>query len=255
MKEFICLASVLLSLTFLSLNAGGIKLSSETICIDDVPNSSLSEMLEGMDPGHHKTILKLEKYPIEMEYILTVKRSKIRKTENFNLHFDVEKMRENAPLIFVTSKYFMPGEKIELIVSTKNGHYQSEGFSLVPNPMIKFDRKNEAKVTVEMVAFAKDATDYRILLEGFQEGEKIQFLSKSADEEIAHGIEYKSINIIYYSPAVIGKSGGIAELSFIRENGEQITMTLPWGDALFPYLKGEVKPLISNFPTSKQTQL
>ncbi|MBF5059061.1 hypothetical protein NEPTK9_000566 [Candidatus Neptunochlamydia vexilliferae] len=46
-----------------------------------------------------------------------------------------------------------------------------------------------------------------------------------------------------FSPNVKGKKGGIAKFTITRENGDQVTFSLPWGTTLEEHLLGKIPPL------------
>lgn len=227
------------------------NLSYETFSIDSILDPSGNKKLELIDPGHHKTVITIQDLPQSSSYVLRVKRPifKNREVERVATLEDMlgasRYFGAKTPLFFISSLSFLPGEEIEFLIETKDKKHKSKPLRLCPNPLIAEIPKSHLKMTAKLVSILEGG--YLISLEGFKEGEKLTLHSVSGDEVIESDLNYSDNFAFFHLLAVIGMNGGVGTVSFIRENGEKLSLNLPWGDEHFEHLAGKRAPAVSYF--------
>lgn len=63
--------------------------------------------------------------------------------------------------------------------------------------------------------------------------------SKSDEEETITTVHYNSKNPIAYSPDVVGKKGGISDVSICAGDDRKIFIKFPWGENLSNIILGK----------------
>lgn len=242
---FLCLAS------FLHAAEKDFEITYETISSEHILESQKYNILGSGDPTHHKTVIRMVKHPNDNEFVFEFSRPLLGEKKEINATLENlvnngRRIGEKLPMLFLSSKGFLPGEKVNLVVSTKNGAIKSKAIPFFPQPLIQEDKNDRAKMTAELATLSP--TQYIVYLEGFRYNEKLRFVSYSLGEKVTSELRYKGKTPLWYAPEVIGKSGAISRALIGRENGNRITLNMPWGNALLKHNKGEENPVISNFP-------
>lgn len=261
MQFMFFLVSTFLSLLPLSADDKGIVLSYTTLSTDTITSSDKYKSLAMADIGHHKTLIRVEKYPHVNALVFKIKRPLLQDQQN-EFHVTLKELAYNASLIgesipsqAISSKGFFPGEKLSIVVETLQGGSKSETLTIIPQPLVAWDRQGKASLSAELALLTP--TNYLLKLEGFKQGEKIRFISRSAGEKLEHEMAYNATVGFFHSPEVIGQKGGICEIQIIRENSERIVLSIPWGTEVKDYFYGKREPVITSFPaiSSKQKTL
>jgi len=107
-----------------------------------------------------------------------------------------------------------------------------------------------AKLKAELVSLKP--TYYEMYLEGVQTFEKLNLRSFSSGETIDNDFHYTQGSCIALMPGVIGKEGGLCDLTLTRQKGAEFKLRLPWGDEVLDYLKGDKDPIILEFTAIKK---
>lgn len=240
----------LLCTFFTCAQAESFKLSYETISASEIEKNPKYQMLHQFDPGHHKTIIRIHGLPNYENYILqkeTPLFGAIEEKECPAQAFMVLKnaLKEDLPLICMSSRGFLPGERIILTLTTQDKTSISEKVEFIPHPIVLEAPKGGAKIKAELVNLRP--AYYAIQLEGFNTSEKIHLKSLSSGEEMNNDFFYTKELGFSYSPDVIGKEGGVCDLTLTRQNGEKFRLHLPWGEEFLGYSKGDKGPIILEF--------
>lgn len=158
----------------------------------------------------------------EGRLVLDIYRPYFEKTE-FTSEYDIA-MDAGTPFC-LDSRRFLPGERVELIVKDLNGT-PIKKFPLHPNPLsVKSDVDGA-------VIYAELAIDHFYVLKGEGINGKVIFESRSGEESKRSVYEKFQDMCIMYSPAAIGKRSGVGYVTFTRESGEKLELSIPWGPAL-----------------------
>lgn len=132
------------------------------------------------------------------------------------------------PFFSFSSLGFFPGEKIVIKFSTQDDSFQHK-ISFIPNPMELADNEGKILLSAELVGNTNGSEIYLLKLHQIPEGENLVFISKSGNEIIKSEMKYSKSNPHMIIPGVIDKEGGIEVVTFIRENGDKLSLPLPWG--------------------------
>lgn len=227
------------------------KLHAETLSAETIAHSSKYGKLDSFDIGHHKTIIRIsdlpdaKSYTLRWERPLLVKKEHSQKYPREMLFHNGELLGENAAIILISSRGFLPGEKVFLALETEDGKAVSQKISLFPHPLIQEKHSGQSKLKGELTSM--NPTRYEIFLEGIQTYEKLRLSSFSSGEKIDHEFFYTQGSCIALTPGVIGKDGGFCDLSITRQKGNRFELKLPWGKELLKYLEGEKEPMVLNF--------
>jgi len=252
MKFKIALVLFLLNLTLsLRANQETLSLHAETLSAKAVKNSSIYGKLESFDPGQHKTIIRISHLPNAESYILRWERPLLIQKEHFQKYSREMLLRngdflgENGAIIAISSRGFLPGEKVNLSLETEDGKMLSQKIDLFPHPLVLEIRGGQSKFKGELTCM--NPTRYEILLEGIQTYEKLKIISDSSGEHLENDLYYTQGSCIALMPGVIGKEGGFCDLSITRQKGDKFELKLPWGKELLKYLEGEKEPMVLDF--------
>lgn len=246
---FLCLANILNS------EENQFKITFETICVKEILASIKYSSLENFNPGHNKTVIRLENFQDEQEFILTIDRSFCE--EPTTMHCSLQNLImtgisifEYAPVFFISDMGYFPGEIIDVTFESKDGKLK-DTIRFVPQPLIVEDAKSHAKIRAEL--YSLKPTQYRIYFDGFIEEEKIQFISCAAGNTLRNELVNKNGKMVLMYTPDTGAKGGNCNVSFIRENGDRLHLDMPWGEELRHHLQGERKPVVSKFQTIKSS--
>jgi hypothetical protein len=209
--------------------------------------------LETMDPGAHKILIRFPNLPDVETFVFRLERPAIQEnTFKYIFKNDLintgEQLGEKVPTATLSSRSFLPGEKIKYIVEEKTdkigkAKFKSKPLELTPNPLI-VQSKDGATIKANLGIY--DPTCYWINFSGFKEREQIEFVSSSSGESGRSLIRFDKPITMNYMPGVVGKNGGFAQIKIIRSNGEELKLDLPWGSELNFYLKGLAGPVTND---------
>ncbi|CCB87827.1 protein-tyrosine phosphatase family protein [Simkania negevensis] len=223
-----------------------VTLSAETISL-----SSKYQALNTKDPGFHKTIIRITNLPDAKTYFMRWNRSFFSSSEQHqkfskkDLFHAAETLGENVAVLVISSRGFLPGEKVYYTLETVGTESKSLQFSFIPQPIVKEVRNGKSKLIGELILL--EPARYELDLEGVSSFEKLKLLSRSSEESIEREFVYTKPMRIGITPGVIGKNGGVCNLSLTRQKGDYFTLQLPWGDELLGHLSGETLPTTSSF--------
>ncbi|MCB9092669.1 MAG: hypothetical protein H6620_08930 [Halobacteriovoraceae bacterium] len=246
----------LLCTFFTCAQAESFKLSYETISASEIEKNPKYQNLKKFDPGHHQTIIKIHGLPEAESYILKWERPLLIKSlwqreytkEVFTRLKDF--LVEDELLLFTSSRGFMPGERVIWTLETQDGASISEKIEFTPHPIVLEAPKEGVKLHAELVNL-KPAY-YAILIEGIEAFEKLKLRSLSSGEKIEDSFLYTQKIGLLYTPDVIGKKGGVCDLTLTRQKGTEFRLHLPWGEELIEYLNGSKDPIIFEFTAIKK---
>lgn len=124
---------------------------------------------------------------------------------------------------------FLPGEPIKVILIKEKEMFLL-GFKYIPNP-IENSSPSQRVVSAELLTV--QPCTYMVNFSGFSSKEKVEVTSYSSGEKIVFPLEIPENGelTISCSPAVIGQTGGLSELTVKSElTSEILSVKLPWGD-------------------------
>ena len=218
--------------------------------LDDQTNIGLHEFAE-FDKGHPKNLMTFHNFPKEKIINLFIRRAisenDLKESSNFvidknnRIIIDINKQiknktTKNFAFHYIPSRYFLPGEKIELVFQTEDEKFKYTT-TYIPNPIIVKNENGDIALTAELIIL-KPAY-YKIDLKGFLDQEKLKFESISGKERLRNSIVCSDLACIMYTPAVVRKNGGIGKVCITRQSGEKIKVSFPWGEELCKYDRGE----------------
>lgn len=209
------------------------------------PDSEIRFYAE-QDPGHPKSFLFIKGFPINKKINYMIKRSRLKDQPSKNIiEFFVNEQGEivleigsehTFPFFCVSSRGFLPGERISCHFTTEDGNFEKE-LDFIPNPIIAKNKSGTVFVEAELIT--PFPAFYQFTFVGFQEDEVILYRSVSGPEQIEKTIKLTKENMIVGSPDVLDQHEGVGTSAFIRKTGEKLKLKLPWGIELFRYLRGE----------------
>jgi hypothetical protein len=194
------------------------------------------------DPKHNKMALRFHGFPVDKDIIFSMlrlvqsdlntfeKKGTIRiKADGMVVFNDME-----VSTIFLTSRGFLPGEKVYYRFHTADDSFQHE-ISMIPNPLKCTSKSGRVSMEAELMDPAPAL--YHIQFTGIDENEECTITSFSKNEKIKHTSMISRRMGMLYSPDVRGEKGGLSKLIIQRRTGERLELRLPWGDRLFAYLE------------------
>ena len=209
--------------------------------------------LNETDSGFNKVILKAEGFPKNQDLILEVKRlssdnpNQFKPLMEFSIQNDGQYLTKTKPSklinsIIVSSKGFLPGERVTYRIRTTNKSVQKE-ISGIPSPALFKDHRGIVDIKAELISISP--TVYLVTLPSMKDGEAFELKSTSLGEIITAESKYSKAKPIHYSPAPSStkSQGGESTLEIIRKSGEIYVIRLPWGSALQVYQQGKKIPL------------
>jgi hypothetical protein len=147
--------------------------------------------------------------------------------------------------LVVSGAGFLPGEVAKYQFQFPEN--EKKEVEITPFPILAKSSIDEATVSAEMDM----ANGFTIKLENFGDNDKVIMKSISHSEVLQHTLLVNNSLDFGYLPAVVGKNGGVAKLSFQRPSGEILTIELPWGLEMLRYIvnkdgKGGVRSIIED---------
>lgn len=119
---------------------------------------------------------------------------------------------------------YIPGFPVKYTFSDSHTEQEVE---VVPRPIYVKSSIDKAQIDAQITL--PSPVTYRIQFSNIEVGEEISFTSTSYDEKLSYPLAIDKSYVMYYQPEVIGKRGGVAQLSFKRPSGEVLKLDLPWG--------------------------
>lgn len=234
------------------------NISCETISWGEVESSSDYQFLRENEEGQHRNIVRLYGFDVPKErFEVHYRRPHV--TENFQRgveRFTSSELEENGlvfgeelPLFVLSSRNFLPGEKVGMVIRAKHSKQKSNLVVFTPNPLMKSSTLDGATVTFELDSVAP--TTYKISFEGFKDLEKVKFKSKSGVEVVARDLDVTNNTQVIYLPHTKYQVGGVAKAIFTRESGEELALDIPWGIECKNYLEGDREPSVNYFSSVK----
>ena len=244
---------LLLMMVLVKASAENCEFSYETLSHETILQSDRYKKLVKFEPGYHKTIVRISNLPVAESYVLKWQRPLLNKKEHreeWTKEFFSkvsEFLEEDEPVFFISSKGFLPGEKVIFSLETIGGIAIGQPFELFPQPLIQEMRSGKSKLIAELSILSPSR--YEITLEGIPSFETLEVCSCSLDEKIETEFVYRQGFCIGHMPGVIGKAGGVCNFSITRQRGDKFQISLPWGEELKKHVSGESKPVVSDFTT------
>lgn len=214
---------------------------TRSLCLIERPELRMN------DKGHYKYVINVNKINPSQNYSLKLKRPAVFKDEvttvaTFPGAAVIEQskmMRRKYPFLLMSSRGFLPGEKIDYFLESEDGKDKLQ-ITFTPNPIVRKSEIDHATVSASLKS--ANPAIYFITLENFDPGEKIRYVSDFGSERLVMPIEYKEKMAVMHMPEVIGLNEGTNIVSFERTNGEILRLSLPWGALLQSTLKGDQLP-------------
>lgn len=166
------------------------------------------------------TVITIRGWPAYGEIILY--ESSLIKGKTLKTTFS--KSRGEDVVSLIGSIGYIPGLSINYTYKNSKNRLTKE-IKFIPARILAKSIKDHAEIEAELVSF--HPVMYRIYLRGFSPNEELVYRSKSY-HEVNEG-KINSTSIFVTLPEVIGKRGGVEELSLIRPSGEILRLELPWG--------------------------
>lgn len=235
----------------INVSADNHVLSFETLSHETLLQSDKYKKLVNFDPGHHKTIIRISELPKDEAIVLKWKRPLVaKKTQRKEVPKDLfsefaELLGEENPAFLLSSKGFLPGEKITFSLETTGGTAIGQSLEFFPQPLIQETRSGESKLIAELSSLSPST--YEITFEGIPSFETLIMSSFSSGEKLVNTFQYRKGSCIGLMPGVVGKEGGSCKLSIQRQKGEKFQLDLPWGNDLLKHLGGECLPAVPHF--------
>jgi len=251
----------LLLVATINASADNRVLSFETLSHETLLQSDKYEKIVNFDHGHHKTIIRISELPKDEAVVLKWKRPLVtQKTHTEECRKEqflkiAEFLGEENPAFLLSSKGFLPGEKITFSLETTGGTAIGQPLEFFPQPLIQETRSGESKLIAELSSLSPST--YEITFEGIPSFETLIMSSFSSGEKLVNTFQYRQGSCIGLMPGVVGKEGGSCKLSIQRQKGEKFQLDLPWGDDLLKHLGGECLPVVPHFTaiTGKSEEL
>lgn len=228
-------------------------LSFETISNEEALCYERNKKIDHFEEGYHKTIVRASPLPTS-SCVFKWKRPLLGK--EFSEEFSTELIstisnfiEEGDAVIFFSSKGFLPGEKVTLTLETPDGERIGGPIEFCPHPIIQDMRSGTAKLIAELVLLAP--TKYEISFEGIPSFETLKMRSFSSGEVIENEFQYRKGLCVGLLPGVIGKNGGLCDLSIRRPKRDAFEVTLPWGEELLKHHLGVQNNIFNFFKTEK----
>jgi hypothetical protein len=200
--------------------------------------------LECIDPGFSKAIIEFKGFPIEKKLMISLKRLVQNNENDYKTIGSIKFTKDgrwisNGSEIYscypISSRGFLPGERIFFRVQTDAGSFRKE-ISLIPNPLVAISQRNEFSLEAELTILSP--AFYTIRVKGLEDSEEIQFISESLNEKIQKEVPASSLKVFLTSFDVTNENRGIGTLTLVRKNGDSLTARFPWGEIFTEYLKG-----------------
>lgn len=215
--------------------------------IESHPDPDISDLGE-IDREASVTLLFLKNFPIEERIVYSYKRSgekdnSVKAVREFSIKKDgiIKAYRDGkmVPLVAMGSRGFLPGEKITCKFSTKDGDFE-KCISFIPTPLSSKYTSDGATITAEAISYLPVAF-YRFDFAGFNDNEKLNFVSISGKERIEKSFAPNADgkNGLLTTPDTLEHKGGVGTVTFTRGTGEKLQFDLPWGLELLDYLQGK----------------
>lgn len=211
--------------------------------------------------------LNFKNFPIDQIFTCYIQRplggkKEFRKTldlkidENGNiLHKSLDGKHDiTMPFFIFTSNGYFPGERIIVKFHCPENSFQYV-MSFIPNPMQIGDEDGKILISAELNIITKDNAYYLIKLHQIPEGENLIMESISGKEVLREQIKYSKDSPLMISPGIIDANGGIGKITFIRENGQKLSLALPWGTELRKYILENKSYNPNEFEISKIDEL
>lgn len=189
------------------------------------------------------TLLQLKSWPTSNAISITENRNNSSKStekgkvppgENSNFRYAVYSLG------------YFPGEPVKFTFQDSRKKI-SQAITVIPNRLLVKSDLDNATIEAQIVQMTLPFT-YKIEFKGFGKNEVFLLESSSYDEVMKK--EFPNPGVMNFMPGVVGKLGGIAQLSIQRPSGEHLKLELPWGIEMMKYIlyydNGQIKSVIDN---------
>lgn len=136
--------------------------------------------------------------------------------------------------IMVSSRGYLPGEKIVIRLSAKDAYREAVFY---PRPLLLKKKSGELLAKGTLLCAEPGFTSYDLDVCGIEKHEKYKMVSHSGDETLSHDLQGPMR--IGLAPEVVGLLKGIAKMQIQLEDGTSYDIELPWGYELLEYKQGK----------------
>lgn len=144
------------------------------------------------------------------------------------------------------SSGFAYGEKVKYRFELSDGTLLAEA-NYIPKPIRLASQ--EGTFFLEAVLVEMKPTTYCFYFNGLNENESLHLSSISDPEVIESDFMYHLNDATLFLPGVFGKNGGKAAVKIIRQSGDTIVCSLPWGADIIQELLNELN-VVNRIPSS-----
>lgn len=196
---------------------GAVHIKTEFYPAGSVPSEYLVE-----NDGADRTVIHIDGWKDNNKINVYENRSDKPKQEKV-----ASVVAEEGKITWVISSLgYIPGFPVEYLFKDIKNKVQQE-VEVIPYRIYVKSPVDNAEIEAKL-AMTYPA-NYSIVMTGFQENEKIDFVSISYDEKIATNFVVNKSLTFMCMVGVIDKKGGVAVISFTRPSGEVLKLELPWG--------------------------
>ncbi len=232
----LALLGIILSNIFLSHQLEAIQ-----IRIEFYPQGQVPEKYQHLCKGALSdcTLVFMEDCPLDKTFVVEERNPlKLRDSPKLKLKGS---FNNPSAMFCVDAPGYIPGWPIELTITDANKE-NVKSVTFVPQRLCVISPVDNARI--EATLYMPSPAYYKIEFNGFQKTENIKIKSCSYSE--THELQFTASSPFSYSPDVINKRGGIANLTFTRPSGEVLKLEFPWGWEWMKYMliydkKGNMK--------------
>ncbi len=154
MKSKFSLFVLLIGLiTKLQVSGQTLEITYETLSIHEIQSSPRYHQLNKFDPGHHKTIIRIANLP-QTEKVRVKWRRPVFENEEQVYQFpsnypmnNGHSVGEETFMFFMSSRGFLPGERIVMTISTPDGNFESKPMEFIPQPIVIESKKSNLRLS------------------------------------------------------------------------------------------------------------
>lgn len=143
------------------------------------------------------------------------------------------KNRNKATGLMVSSRGYLPGEKVMIRLSAKDAYREAVFY---PRPLLLKKKSGELLAKGTLLCAKPGYTLYDLDICGIGKQEKYKLVSHSGEEILSQDLQGPIKCEL--TPEVVGLLKGIAKMELQFEDGAFYSMELPWGYELLEYKQG-----------------
>lgn len=207
----------------------------------DIHSNANLQALKKIDPEHNIAVFWFQGFPVDKEINFEIKRliqhdpDAYNRKNSFTLQSDGTLTDQNGKkdLFCLTSKGFLPGERVFCRFRTEDGTFDQET-SFIPQPIVV--KKGDDKI-IEVEMIAPFPAVYEFKFTCFSNNEPYFFKSVTGWAITQEKKKYSSQKPLVFSPDIKGKKGGISTIEIRKlSEGKKYKIALPWGVNFMEYI-------------------